>query len=159
MYERALAIDPGYAEAQMRLAGTLTGRAMDGMADSPAADIARAEGLANQALATSPHSPMAHYDKGQVLRAQAQALREEGRCEEAIREYETAIQLDRNLVFAMTALGWCKFLTGSMDELIPRIEQAIRLSPRDPAIPIWYQCRPAARCDSLACTGFTPAMG
>jgi len=23
--------------------------------------------------------------------------------------------------------------------VIPRIEQAIRLSPRDPAIPIWYQ--------------------
>jgi hypothetical protein len=26
-----------------------------------------------------------------------------------------------------------------MEEVIPRIEQAIRLSPRDPAIPIWYQ--------------------
>jgi len=39
----------------------------------------------------------------------------------------------------MTALGWCKLLTGSMEEVIPRIEQAIRLSPRDPAIPIWHQ--------------------
>jgi adenylate cyclase len=139
MYERTLALDPQYAAAQSSLAGALTGRAMDGMADSPAADIARAEGLANQALAAAPSSPAAHYAKGQVLRAQAQVLREEGRCEEAIVEYETAISLNRNLVFPMTAVGWCKLLTGSMEEVIPRIEQAIRLSPRDPAIPIWYQ--------------------
>jgi len=139
MYERALVLDPQYAAAQSGLAGALTGRAMDGMADSPTADIARAEGLANQALAAAPSSAGAHYIKGQVLRAEAQVLREEGRCDEAIAEYETAISLDRNLVFPMTALGWCKLLTGSMDEVIPRIEQAIRLSPRDRAIPIWYQ--------------------
>jgi len=42
-------------------------------------------------------------------------------------------------VFPIAALGWCKFLSGSIAEVIPRIEQAIRLSPRDPAIPIWYQ--------------------
>jgi TolB-like protein/class 3 adenylate cyclase len=54
MYERALAVDPRYAEAQSRLAGALTGRAMDGMADSAAADIALAEGLADQALVACP---------------------------------------------------------------------------------------------------------
>jgi TolB-like protein/tetratricopeptide (TPR) repeat protein len=139
MYERALALDPRLTEAQSTLAGALSGRAMDGMADSPAADIARAEDLVNQALAASPRSPVAHYIKGQVLRAQAQVLREEGRCEQAIPEYETAIALNRNLVFPMTALGWCKFLTGSMEEMIPLVERAIRLSPRDPAISIWYQ--------------------
>jgi len=138
MYEHALALDPRFAEAQSSLAVALTGRAMDGMADSPAADIARAEGLADQALAASPRSAAAHFAKGQVLRARAQVLREDGRCEEAIPEYETAIALDRNLVFPMTALGWCKFLTGSMEELIPRIEQAIRLSPRDPGLFNWY---------------------
>ena len=138
MYERALALDPRYAEVQSRLAGALTGRAMDGMADSAAADIARAEGLANQALAALPSSPAAHYSKGQLLRALAQVLREEGRCEEAITEYEIAISLDRNMVFPMTALGWCKFLTGSMDEVIPPIERALRLSPRDLAISSWY---------------------
>jgi len=114
------------------LAGVLAGRAGEGWADSSAADIARAEGLANQALAASPRSPVAHYAKGQVLRVQ-------GRCEEAIAEYETAISLDRNLVFPIAALGWCKLLTGSIEEVIPRIEQAIRLSPRDPAMSNWYR--------------------
>lgn len=77
-----------------------------------------------------------HYIKGQVLRA---VLREQGRCEEAILEYETAIALNRNLVFVIAALGWCKFLTGSIEETIPLIELAIRLSPRDFAIHNWYQ--------------------
>jgi adenylate cyclase len=139
MFERALALDPRSVAAQTSLAGILAGRALDGMADSPAADIARAEGLANEALALSPRSPVAHYAKGQVLRAQAQVLRMQGRCEDAIAEYETAISLDRNLVFPMAALGWCKLLTGSTEEAIPRIEQAIRLSPRDPAMSNW--CR------------------
>jgi TolB-like protein/Flp pilus assembly protein TadD len=139
MYERALMLDPRSVEALSGLAGTLTGRAMDGMADSAAADIARAEGLADEALAASPRSPRAHNAKGQVLRAQAQVLGAPGRCEAAIPEYETAIALDRNLVFPIAAVGWCKFLTGSIDEVIPLVEQAIRLSPRDPAIAIWYQ--------------------
>jgi TolB-like protein/DNA-binding winged helix-turn-helix (wHTH) protein/Flp pilus assembly protein TadD len=138
-YERALALDPRSVEAQSVLAGALAGRAMDGMADSAAADIARAEGLADQALAASPRSPVAHYGKGQVLRAQAQVLREQGRCEEAIPEYEAAIEVNRNLVFPIAALGWCKFLTGSIEEVIPLVEKAIRLSPHDPAINNWYQ--------------------
>jgi TolB-like protein/Flp pilus assembly protein TadD len=132
MFERALALDPRSVVAQSSLAGVLAGRVGEGWADSAAGDIARAEGLANQALATSPRSPVAHYAKGQVLRVQ-------GRCEEAIAEYETAISLDRNLVFPIAALGWCKLLTGSVEEAIPRIEQAIRLSPRDPAMSNWYR--------------------
>ena len=54
MFERALALDPGSAEAQSLLANALTGRVLDSMSASVAADIARAEGLVGQALATSP---------------------------------------------------------------------------------------------------------
>ena len=65
------------------------------MTDSAAADIARAEELVAQALAASPRSPLAHFAKGQVLRAQ-------GRCDEAIPEYETALALNRNWVVAIS---------------------------------------------------------
>jgi tetratricopeptide (TPR) repeat protein len=60
--------------------------------------------------------------------------RAQQRFEEAIWEYETVIALDRNWVFAIAALGWCKSMTGSIEELIPAQERAIRLSPRDPQI-------------------------
>jgi adenylate cyclase len=61
-------------------------------------------------------------------------LRTRKRWEEAILEYETALALDRNLVAALHELGWCKLSTGSIDGAIPLVEQAIRLSPRDPDI-------------------------
>ena len=101
------------------------------MSDSAVADLARAEGLVGQALAASPRSPLAHFAKGQVLRVQK-------RYAEAIPEYETAIAFDRNWVNALGPLGECKFFAGEIDEMIPLHEQAIRLSPRDPQIAVWY---------------------
>jgi adenylate cyclase len=129
-FEQALALAPRSVEAQSLLAITLAGRVLDQMSGSAAADIARAEELAGQALAASPRRPLAHYAKAQVLRAQ-------GRCEEAIPEYETVIAFNRNWVGALGHLGWCKFWTGSIEELIPLHDQAIRLSPRDPLIGVW----------------------
>ena len=53
-------------------------------------------------------------------------------------EYEAVLALDRNWVGAMFAIGWCKFYTGSIEEMIPALEQIIRLSPRDPYIGSCY---------------------
>ena len=38
----------------------------------------------------------------------------------------------------MFAIGWCKFYTGSVEEMISAFEQIIRLSPRDPYIGSCY---------------------
>jgi TolB-like protein len=65
LFERALVLDPQSVEAQSWLAVALTGRVLENMSDSAAADIARAEKLAGQALAASPCSAFAHYAKGQ----------------------------------------------------------------------------------------------
>jgi adenylate cyclase len=99
--------------------------------DSEAADLARAEGLVNQALAAFPRNPTAHMAKGDVLRAQ-------GRCEEAIPEYETVLAINRNDAHALDFLADCKLLRGSMEEVITLEEQAIRLSPRDPRLGYFY---------------------
>jgi adenylate cyclase len=130
-FERALALDPQSVEAQSLLADVLAGRVLDQMTDTAAADIARAEDLVGQALAASPRSPVAHYAKGNILRQARQ-------CEEAIPEYETVIELDRNEAGAYANLGWCKLLTGSIDEAIPALERALRLSPRDNRAGNWY---------------------
>jgi tetratricopeptide (TPR) repeat protein len=65
-------------------------------------------------------------------------LRAQHRCEDAIPEYETALALNRNAVVAFSSLSWCKLYTGSIEEVIPLQEQAIRLSPRDRAIGFYY---------------------
>ena len=106
-------------------------RVQNGMTDLRKADLARAESLVGQALAVSPRSAWAHYVNGDVLRAQ-------NRWEDAIPEYETALALNRNFVGALNGLGWCKLFAGSIDEVIPLMEQAIRLSPRDPLIGYRY---------------------
>ena len=127
LFERALALDPQSAEARSQLALALANRVAEGMTDSAAADIARAEGLVAQALASSPGNSTAHMAKAQILRQQ-------GRCEDAIPEFETVIASNRNAVGAIGLLGFCRLMTGSIEEMIPAQEQVIRLSPRDPVI-------------------------
>jgi TolB-like protein/Tfp pilus assembly protein PilF len=131
LFERALALDPQSMEAQSRLASALAGRVLDDMTPSRAADIGCAEEMVERALAQSPNHPQAHYAKGQVLRAQ-------NRFEEAIAEYETLLAFNRNFMNAYAHIGRCKLLTGSAREAILLHEQAIRLSPRDPRIDLWY---------------------
>jgi tetratricopeptide (TPR) repeat protein len=41
-------------------------------------------------------------------------------------------------VFGFFGLGQCKLNTGSIEETIPLTERAIRLSPRDPELGVWY---------------------
>jgi adenylate cyclase len=131
LFERALTLDPQSAEAQSQLATVLAARVLDNMTTSADDDIARAEMLAEQALASSPRSSVAHFAKGTVLRAQ-------GRYAEAIPEYETVLALNRNWASALHHLGQCKLLIGSIAETIPLAEQAIRLSPRDPELGIFF---------------------
>ncbi len=131
LFEQALALDPQSVGAQSWLAIELAARAVDLMTDTAAADIARAEDLAKCARAAAPRYSVARFAMAQVLRAQH-------RYDEAIGEYEAVIALNRNWAHAYSHLGWCKFMTGMVEELIPAQEEAIRLSPRDPQIGLFY---------------------
>jgi adenylate cyclase len=126
-FEHALALDPQSVEAKGWLANALVGRVLDLHPSSSWSDLKRAETLANPALAGTPSSTPAHLAKGQLLRV-------EGRCDEAIPEFEMVIAANRNSPGALFALGECKLLTGSIDEAIPLEEQAVRLGPRDPYV-------------------------
>ena len=116
---------------QAWLAIALPARVLDYMAEAVAADIARAAASAMQAAAVLPRSAIARFAKAQVLRAQH-------RYAEAAAEYDTVVSLNRNWAHAYSHLGWCRFMTGAIDALIPAQEQAIRLSPRDPQIGLFY---------------------
>jgi len=82
-------------------------------------------------LAASPLSWLAHLARAQVLRAQH-------RYAEAMPEYEAVLASNRNVATALFGLGQCKLVTGLIDETIPLLEQAIRRSPRDPGISVYY---------------------
>jgi TolB-like protein/class 3 adenylate cyclase len=130
--ERALALDPQSVDAKSLLAHTLVRRVDANMTDSAAADLARANGLVDRALAASPRSGHPHHVKGMVLKMQH-------RLEEAILEFETSLSVNRNSVWSLHHLALCKLFTGSIEEVIPLYQQAIRLSPREPRIGWWYR--------------------
>jgi tetratricopeptide (TPR) repeat protein len=100
--------------------------------ESTAADLQRADELVGQALEASARDWFAHSVKASLL------LRSQGRCEEAIPEFETALALNRNSLGSLNQLAWCKIMTGSIEDAIPLMEQAMRLSPRDPLIRLFY---------------------
>jgi TolB-like protein/tetratricopeptide (TPR) repeat protein len=131
LYERALALDPRSVEAQSQVANMLAIRAGNGWTESPASDFRRAEELVEQALAASPRDYLAHYAKGSVLRFQ-------GRCDQAIPEYERALESNPNWLNSSDFLAACKMMTGSMETAISLEQQAIRLGPRDPYIGNFY---------------------
>ena len=127
LFGLALALDPQSIEAQAYLASALVGRALRGMSETATADIVLAEKLIDRAVTATPQRAFVRLVKGQVLRMQ-------GRYEEGVPEFEAALALDRNLVNAFDGLAWSKLYTGALEEVIPLVERAIRLSPRDPAI-------------------------
>jgi len=131
MFEHALALDPRSADAQSWLGLALVVRAMDFQPSSAYGDLEYAERLIAQALASSPRSALAHFAKAQFLRATSQ-------CEAAIPEYEKVLALNRNWVNALAHIGRCKMFIGPIEEVIPAQEEAIRLSPRDPLIAVYY---------------------
>jgi adenylate cyclase len=130
LLERALALDPQSVVIRSRLTHALAARVMDGTS-ADAAGIERALALAEDSLATSPRDPLAHYARAQVLRAL-------GRWEEAVADYEACVAGNRNFAIAYAHLAVCRVFSGAIDGAIPLIEQAIRLSPRDPDIGIFY---------------------
>src|SRR5215472_6195609 len=97
------------------------------MSHSRDADIERAEELIAQVETASPGCLCLHMPKGQLRRTQ-------GRCDEAIPEFEALIASNPNVAGAFFALGVCKIQVGSIEDAIPLEEHSIRLSPRDPAI-------------------------
>ena len=130
-FERALALDPRSVEAQSRWADVLVNRVFREETDTAAADIVRANELVARSLDASPGNAFAHYVKGNILRIQ-------GRCPEAIPEFERTIAANPNFAGAYGNLGRCKYLTGSIDEAIPLEAQALRLSPPGPFVGTLY---------------------
>jgi TolB-like protein/DNA-binding winged helix-turn-helix (wHTH) protein len=131
LFDRALALDPRAVEAQSFLAIHLAGRVTADVSDTTAADMARAEALAGQAVAASPRSALAHMAQAMVLRAQ-------NRFSEAIRAYDAVLTLNRNFVPAYANIAYAKLSAGSTEDAIPLLEQAIRLSPRHSDVGTWY---------------------
>ena len=129
MFERALALDPHNARAMTGLAIALFVRPYAGWSDDPAADVARAEKTAEDALALRPDDSDAHMVKSYLFETKSQTRA-------ALAEAETAVGDDPNNARAIAQAGYLGSYFGHSEDGVAAVETALRLSPHDPTAPI-----------------------
>ena len=130
-FERALELDPGNVDARA-LAGIVDVAAAFGfMFDDPRPILARAEADLGKCLAAAPNHSPAHYGMGMALVATNRASR-------GMEELEQALAIDPNLARARAFLGLAHLYVGRAEETEGHVVEALRLSPRDPLIHLWF---------------------
>ena len=126
--KRALALDPRSVIGLSWLARAL---ASGGPGVTTPSDITRAKDFVEEALTEAPGSLLAHYARGALLRAQY-------RFEDAIPEYQMAVEHDPDWPDAYANLGQAKVYIGAVPEGLALVQRAVRLDPGDPLVGIWY---------------------
>jgi class 3 adenylate cyclase/TolB-like protein len=131
LFDEAVQREPHLISALVGKAQSLTYLAWLRWSETPKENLAAADAAIAQVLAEVPDHAMAHFVKGDILKARK-------RPDLAIPEFETAIANDRNLAVAYEALGHARILLGQSNEALAPIETALRLSPHDPALNLWF---------------------
>jgi tetratricopeptide (TPR) repeat protein len=128
--QRALALDPQNESATVDLAFALNDRVLNQWSADPAGDLARADQLADSALALQPNDARAHMVKGEIFFNKRQFRA-------AISQAEAARVDDPNFALALAEGSFWNMFLGHAEDGIAGIETALRLSPRDPDVPWW----------------------
>jgi tetratricopeptide (TPR) repeat protein len=127
LFEDALRIDPENSQASVGLAQALTLVYRHRWDPEPAKVLARADEAATQAISAAPNYAHAYSVKAEVLGLS-------NRFDAALATFDRAIALDRNHAAAHVGRARNLILIGRAAEAVIPVEQAIRLSPRDPAV-------------------------
>jgi tetratricopeptide (TPR) repeat protein len=129
MFEKAVALDPQYAEAYASLSWTyFIEWSMHWSADPQTPE--RAVALARQAVALDDTLPGAHTSLSLAYRSKQQY-------EQAIAEGERAIALDPNNDFSYANQADVLNFAGRPADALRAVEQAMRLNPRYPFLYLW----------------------
>jgi adenylate cyclase len=156
MYEKALALDPQYAEAKALLSWTYLAEWVFQWSADPQ-NLEHAFELARQAVTLDDSLPQAHWqlcwvyelkqqhdqaiaegeraitldpNNAESYALQAQALNHAGRPEEALRMVAHAMRLDpRYPPYYLFELGWAYYLTGRYTEAIAAAKDSITQNP------------------------------
>jgi len=135
-FEQALTLDPTNADA---LAGTAFVDMSDYNQDwSGQQDLyARAMQRAEQALLLNPDQPYAHYAKARLIMMKAKP-NDAVSANRVIAEAEATLRADPSFARAYWPMAAGEQLLGNYGQSISRLEQAVRISPRDSNIGTWH---------------------
>ncbi len=125
LFEKAVAMDPGYCEAWARLGWVHARDVQHQCTDNPQESLRRGFDTARQAVALDPDSALAHLSLGTV---HVWA----GEMETALDAAQTALRLNPNYAHAALAVGNRLDLLGATEEGVAQMRKALQLNPRDP---------------------------
>ena len=130
LLEKAISIDPNYGQALGVLATSYMFTAHMGWMDMAAA-MAKAEISALAAIRADSEDPWAHHALGHVYLFTR-------RFDDSLAEWETALRLNPNFALAQGYYGLSLTYSGRWQEADETARRAIRLSPRDPNLGVYY---------------------
>ena len=128
LFREAIKLDPEFAAAHAHLAYAIwASRSVTlGHAENSARSAALARAAAERAISLDPNEPMAHFALGRLQGYTGEA-------EMAISEMRTAIAINPNFDRGHHGLGWAYYYAaGQVEEALPHLDTAVRLSPRSP---------------------------
>jgi adenylate cyclase len=125
-FERAIALDPGFARAYAGLALAWSRLAIDGWTDDARGALSKAVGYAERAASIDPSVSRIHF-------VQAQVALFRGQHGKAAAAATRAIELDSNYADAYALLAWILHYGGRPDQAKLMLGEALKRNPRSSA--------------------------
>ena len=126
LLERAIVLDPSYAQAYAHLAWWLNFRIGEGWSSDPDADRARARVVSQRAIELDSEDAFVLAVGGHILSFLV------GKPDEAVDLFEQALALNQNSAFAWGLNALTFAYLGRADEALERLQNVWRLNPFDP---------------------------
>jgi TolB-like protein/DNA-binding SARP family transcriptional activator len=131
LFEAALRRDPALQPALVGAALVLIKGVSNSLADDPEANLNRASELLDRAFDMTPNSYRVHFGKGMVYEAR-------GDYDAALRSFSKCVDINPSATIAHAQIAEVLTRVGRPQEGVDRIQYAMRLSPKDPAIGTFY---------------------
>ena len=137
LFEQALTLDPNNAEALAGAARIDAVEAAFGSSDKSADLYARAMQRTDQALLLDPSQARAHFTKALLIMFKARS-NDTASANEIIAEAEASLRANPSFPWGYWPMAVGEMLLGHYEQSISELQQAMRISPRDPNIGIWH---------------------
>lgn len=121
MFERAVGLDPGFAEAWAALARARVWLKWGGHEE----ELPKAEAAARKATELAPESPETHMALGDYYYYGSRDY------DRAVQEYEAVRAMRPSQAEAIAAIGYIERRQGKWEEALTHFEEALELNPRD----------------------------
>jgi adenylate cyclase len=130
LFERAIALDPGFARAHAGIALTHVFDYIEGSTDTPEKSLQRSLEMVEHALALDDTVPQVHF-------AASYVYLQLGRHDDSIAAARRAVALDPNYADGYVQMALSMIYAGRPEEGLEQMTNAMRLNPWHPFLYIW----------------------